>query len=265
MMSKVFFTSDTHYGSLRAIQLSKRPFSTIEQCDNYMVEKFNNMVTSSNDIVYHLGDFGDYRTVKYLNGKVILIWGNYELNEFYDKYKIKEMVDSSFADEFEKFVTLYNTKYSTPTNQYLKTFPENYWRFIFNVYSTDIIPDDRKDEFKALENNVTESVVLFCKEIKEYGFADVIPFNGLDMNLINSENRSERLFVHVCHEPIDCIVNPSIKEGVQYNLFGHIHGRQKIKSFGLDVGVDAHYFKPISKEDVFFYSNAMKFYDINVF
>ena len=27
-----------------------------------------------------------------------------------------------------------------------------------------------------------------------------------------------------------------------FNLFGHIHGRQAIKTYGLDIGVDAHHF-----------------------
>ena len=51
-----------------------------------------------------------------------------------------------------------------------------------------------------------------------------------------------------------------------FNLFGHIHGRQMVKRFGLDVGVDCHHFKPISIKDVLFYKTAIeKYYDNNVF
>ena len=52
----------------------------------------------------------------------------------------------------------------------------------------------------------------------------------------------------ISHEPISCDnlrnQNPDV-EGV---IFGHIHGRQKIKTFGVDAGVDANNFKPISIE-----------------
>ena len=50
---------------------------TQEEMDDYMVEMYNKLV-QPDDICYHLGDFGDYDMVKYLNGKVILIMGNYE-------------------------------------------------------------------------------------------------------------------------------------------------------------------------------------------
>ncbi len=49
-------------------------------------------------------------------------------------------------------------------------------------------------------------------------------------------------------------------------LFGHIHGRQKVKKFGIDVGVDANNYYPMSKEDVDFYINAIQngYYDEDV-
>ena len=53
----------------------------------------------------------------------------------------------------------------------------------------------------------------------------------------------------------------------EFFLFGHIHGRQFIKKFGIDVGVDCNHFRPMSWDDVLFYQNAMvkKYYDENVF
>ena len=51
-----------------------------------------------------------------------------------------------------------------------------------------------------------------------------------------------------------------------FNLFGHIHGKQLVKKFGLDVGVDGHHFMPIDESVVEFYYNAItKYYDNNVF
>ena len=50
------------------------------------------------------------------------------------------------------------------------------------------------------------------------------------------------------------------------HLFGHIHEKQMIKRFGLNVGIDCHNFKPIDLDTVLFYDNALKnFYDEEVF
>ena len=49
------------------------------------------------------------------------------------------------------------------------------------------------------------------------------------------------------------------------NVFGHVHKLQMIKSYGINVGMDCHNFKPISIDDVLFYHNAiLTFYDENV-
>ena len=67
------------------------------------------------------------------------------------------------------------------------------------------------------------------------------------------------------HEPIPCKENKEVDE---ICLFGHIHGRQKIKEWGgIDVGVDCNNFAPVSLEEVLFYKNALEkgYYDEEVF
>jgi calcineurin-like phosphoesterase family protein len=50
------------------------------------------------------------------------------------------------------------------------------------------------------------------------------------------------------------------------NIFGHIHEKCKVKRFGLNVGVDAHHFYPVAKEEVEFYLYAiLHYYDSEVF
>lgn len=64
-----------------------------------------------------------------------------------------------------------------------------------------------------------------------------------------------------CHEPSKCN-----KESNWFNLYGHIHGRQMIRHYGMDVGVDCHHFRPVSFDDVLFYKEAIeKHYDNEVF
>ena len=73
----VFFVSDTHFNDETKIIKHHVPFETVEEMNRELVRRWNNKV-GPNDIVYHLGDFGDYDFVKKLNGRITLICGTYE-------------------------------------------------------------------------------------------------------------------------------------------------------------------------------------------
>ena len=85
------------------------------------------------------------------------------------------------------------------------------------------------------------------------------------------DNKNNKFIL--CHEPLTGleiynkeIIKEKNTEDI-FVLFGHIHGRQKIKKFGIDVGIDAHNYFPISEKDIFFYKKAINegFYDEQVF
>ncbi len=76
---KVWFTSDTHFGSGRTLKMSQRPFKSVDEMDSTIIKNWNSVV-SNDDIVYHLGDFGDYNIRKELKGNIALIKGNYDVN-----------------------------------------------------------------------------------------------------------------------------------------------------------------------------------------
>ena len=78
----IFFTSDSHFGHARIIELCGRPFADVNQMNEALIERWN-AVVGPEDTVYHLGDFfmGPRETVflrKRLNGKIILIKGNHD-------------------------------------------------------------------------------------------------------------------------------------------------------------------------------------------
>ncbi len=80
---KTFFTGCTHYGHANIIKLCNRPYSSVEEMDEVLVENHNKIV-KKDDIVYHHGDFS-YKSrqdntdiLKRLNGKIILIQGNHD-------------------------------------------------------------------------------------------------------------------------------------------------------------------------------------------
>ena len=192
-MKKIWFTSDTHFGSERTLQLSKRPFKSVQEMDNTMIDTWNGIV-GKQDIVLHLGDFGNYETVKQLNGKVYLVFGNYE----------------------------------------------------------------RKD----IKENFENSNYRFQKYLLELGFVGY--FDSIYDQWIKQKINNEEYKIIFTHEP-----SKLPKEFIYDNdihLFGHIHEKQMIKRFGLNVGVDCHNFKPIDLNTVLFYDNALKnFYDEEVF
>lgn len=82
--SHVFFTSDTHFGHERILQFSQRPFSSIEEMNEKIIEAWNNKV-KEDDVVFHLGDFcwggGEMWNdiLNRLNGHIHLIVGNHDV------------------------------------------------------------------------------------------------------------------------------------------------------------------------------------------
>lgn len=79
----IFFTSDLHFGHDKDFIWKARGFSSVEEMNEVIVERFNSVVTPQ-DEVYILGDIimGDSdKTIKYLdrlNGYITIICGNHD-------------------------------------------------------------------------------------------------------------------------------------------------------------------------------------------
>ena len=76
----VFFTSDTHFGDHRVLNLHPRPFATVAEMDAEMIRRWNAVVGEADEL-WHLGDFA--RTARQaaallpaLNGRKHLVLGN---------------------------------------------------------------------------------------------------------------------------------------------------------------------------------------------
>lgn len=91
-MSKIFITSDTHFGHDRGFIYEPRGFTSIEEADEKVIENWN-AVVGPDDIVYHLGDvmLGDnehgMECLKRLNGQIKIIRGNHDTNVRWELYK----------------------------------------------------------------------------------------------------------------------------------------------------------------------------------
>lgn len=84
-MSKIFFTSDEHYGHANIIKFCNRPFTDVRHMTEQLIAN-HNWVVRDGDSVYHCGDmFWRTCTIKEaqsimdrLNGKHYLLLGNHD-------------------------------------------------------------------------------------------------------------------------------------------------------------------------------------------
>ena len=89
--NKTFFTSDTHFGHAAIIQYCSRPYKSVEEMNQVLIDNWNSKV-KKDDIVYHLGDFifgGSklwYEIFSKLNGNIVLIMGNHDARNLRKDY-----------------------------------------------------------------------------------------------------------------------------------------------------------------------------------
>lgn len=82
-MAEIWFTSDTHFGHDRSFICEPRGFTTADEMNEAIIERWNKIVKPE-DIVYHLGDvfLNDNKIgiecFKRLNGQIFMIWGNHD-------------------------------------------------------------------------------------------------------------------------------------------------------------------------------------------
>lgn len=90
----IWLTADTHFAHKRICEYSSRPFGSVEEMDAILIENWNRVIKSK-DEVWHLGDFvvsyraqpSDYR--KRLNGRINLVLGNHD-----DRKKLDGLFES---------------------------------------------------------------------------------------------------------------------------------------------------------------------------
>lgn len=105
-MTKLWLTSDLHFGHKNIIKYCKRPFKTLEEMDKRLIKNWNERV-KKDDMVIVIGDFcfknsaggkeGEGTTKNYkhyseqLNGNIVFIRGNHDRNNSV-KTRIKSLV-----------------------------------------------------------------------------------------------------------------------------------------------------------------------------
>lgn len=106
--SDIYFTSDSHWGHKNIINYCNRPFSSVEEMNETLINNWNNTV-GKDSVVFHLGDicFGGSAIwesiLPRLNGKIHLILGNHEIKNYKNNYsKYFESVQEQLTIEVNK-------------------------------------------------------------------------------------------------------------------------------------------------------------------
>jgi calcineurin-like phosphoesterase family protein len=97
-MSEIYFSSDLHFGHDKDFIYRPRGFSSINEMNEAIIERFNSVVKNK-DILYLLGDvmLGNNDTnieyLKRLNGHKVILTGNHDTNNRLSLYYFLDDVD----------------------------------------------------------------------------------------------------------------------------------------------------------------------------
>ena len=170
--SRIFFTSDLHFGHLNVINYCNRPFKSVQEMDETLIKNWNKVV-SPVDKVYVLGDFFMYHKkdtlrniLAQLNGTKILIKGNHDMSD-------REMESIGFSAVFRNAVmviageqvNLSHYPYKKPKHK------ELYWTYLHKLfpkrfYKPRVFSDQLRDDGKFLLHGHTHSKnKVFKKQI----------------------------------------------------------------------------------------------------
>ena len=182
---------------------------------------------SSSDNSVITRDFRPFDSLEEMNEKIIEIW-NGQVTDEDVIYHLGDFVNYNWGD----------SDYVPRLNLVQK----------INAKVVLILGNNEK---RIMENEFAGNFEEFRKYLISCGFHDVYE-NKLEMKIGEKQFR-------LIHCPVD-----ANKENI-YNLFAHIHKCAFVKRYGFNVGVDNHYFKLFSENEILELYERLKFFDENVY
>lgn len=91
---RLWFISDTHWHHSKIIEFCNRPFTSIEEMNEKLIENWNSVIKPG-DTVFHLGDFcfGGSKAwndlLDRLNGNIVLVKGNHDEKSLRQGYMMR--------------------------------------------------------------------------------------------------------------------------------------------------------------------------------
>jgi calcineurin-like phosphoesterase family protein len=180
-----FFSSDHHFDDDR-FNLFYRPFKTVQEQEDYLVERWNSVV-GPDDEVYHIGDFATtdrgLEVVSRLNGTIHLIMGNYD-----DPRPLDRLNELFFSVKNSCMLTLTNGR-----KVILNHYPSRASRYEFNIVGH--IHGLWKVQRNMINVScdawhftpVSEDQIIFSMNAIEKFYDDNVFAGELDCNLMNRD------------------------------------------------------------------------------
>lgn len=106
----IYVISDTHFNHENIIEYTNRPFETVNEMNQTIIDNWNKTV-GENDLVIHLGDFALCNDRAYmeimqqLKGKIVLLRGNHD-----NRGKSKYIQKFCFEEVFQREIVLQTRK-----------------------------------------------------------------------------------------------------------------------------------------------------------
>ena len=174
-----------------------------------------------------LRDYRPFRSVNQMNKYIIKTW-NKQAKKGDVIYHLGDFVNYNFRDK----------------QSFKKTF-----EFVKKIKAKVILILGNNEQ-RLVKYEFDDDFEKFRDYLLSLGFADVI---------------KEGLFLDICNRKFYLNHFPSHHKDDVLNLFGHIHNCCFIKKYGYNVGVDNHYFKLFSEDDIFDLLDKTKYFDENVY
>lgn len=172
-------------------------------------------------------DFRPFKNVKEMNKKILKIW---------NKQAGKDDIIYHLGD-FSNFNKFDQESYKTT------------YKFVQKLKAKVILIIGNNEEY-IIHYVYNDDYESFKKFLLDMGFYDVIR-GGLDIEIGGHK-------LYLTHKPCD-------HKKDMINLFGHIHGTVFVKKYGFNVGVDNHYFKLFSEDEILDLIKRIPLFDKNVF
>ena len=148
---KIYFISDTHFNHKNIIKYCNRPFKSIDEMNEKIIDNWNKLV-NKNDIVYHLGDFflgqkSDLiNIVSKLNGKIYLIKANHDrlTTKAYEECGIKILKNAPISiDEYKVILSHRPLPDTMIKNNYLNIHGHIHERKLEDIYDNNLYTKEK--------------------------------------------------------------------------------------------------------------------------
>lgn len=219
-----WFTSDIHFWHRNVIQYCNRPWATVEEMNQGIIERFNALVKPE-DEVFCFGDFSlnwqGAEMRKYLNGTWYLVPGNHD-----------------------KCHSVFHKEKEEKKRNAFSRYEQMGWIILPEYYSTILTPDGRQEKALAERGIYTQQEGDVAAQICHFPFKE--DHGNFEQTPRYQNRRPKPSFLH------------------SVLLHGHVHNAWKVAYFWdekgkrfipqINLGVDVWDWKPVSELELLEYA-----------